>query len=659
MASTGISTGYQFEGDERFVGFSSRINPDVLPAGALAYAENTRLDRTTAMVRDGTLRVSDAALDNWITWGSCAFTDPTGVQKLVFTTTNLAGNASAFFIYTPAQFGQVSITQGPFNWPAGRIASAPVEMVQAGGKVFAMRGKQSTTQTAISSASAVGSNCTLVTTTAHGYSSGDEVVVSGVAVAAYNGYFVVNVVNQFTFTYSAFSSPGSSGSGGFTASGKALIVWDGLQYSTAGVSAAYSQSKFPSITDQGNANPPPADFGIYHQGRLILDFQKDKVAISDYYDPLTYDLTLNQLRINTGQNDEIVSFLPWIEDSFLVLQQRSVYLAYVDNSDSTTGTAPGVKSAIRLLSDQVGCIARKTAVTAGQRVFFLSQRGVQILTPQLNLTLTGETLPLSDPIDDIIQTINYDAVQYACAAYFNNRYWLAIPTGANARNDTLLVFNILNNAWESVDQFPPGFYVDRIEITTYSTGSANSKYVRPDGSSFYLRPGPNAGSTYLRSTNNGNSPRQRLHIITKEGGVFVCEENQNGDQIYSSVALPVLPFDLPAPLVPADLSDVPVVAAIETRSYGFKTLESKRYTKLQVATYGAGTLGITANVRDPDSSDEIGTIPITQGDGIRRLRLSGKGKDINVNLTITGSGSEVRQIFVSALPNSFQTVSAN
>lgn len=617
-----LSTPYQGDSDVSFVGFSSRINPLSLKPGFLQYAQNLRMFATTARCRLGAKRITDTLLNSRITWGAGEFIDANGVERVVLVAT-LNQTQTSFYVYTPSPTGGTGTTQGPFDWPQSsgqnRVANEPVTLVQAGGEMFVFRGRDTDTAFAIQTATHSNplNRITCVCYDPHGLVTGDEVTIYGASGSNYNGNFKVTVSSPDTFYYTPVALPSpSSQSDILGIKSKPPIKWDGVTYSSAGVSAV------PQTTISGaSANPPPGDFGIYHQGRLLIDYRKDRIALSDIYDTTTFDLTLNNFRVNTGANDEIISFLPWINDGFLVLQKRSIYLGYMDNSVLTPGSAPGVNSYVRLLSDQIGCLAKDSAVLAGQQVFFLSQRGVHVMTPQLDLTLVGNTLPMSEPIADIIETINWNYAEKAVAAFHDNRYWLAVPTGVNTRNDTLLIYNILNEAWESVDKFPPGLFVDHLLVVPYAN-------------------------------------QRRLVFMTKEGGMYVHEEQTTGDEIYSSNPLPQLPATLPWNLVPAGLTATAVTGIVRTRAYSLNSMEAKRFSKVSIKTGGSGTMTVTANTQDPDVSEVLGSFTLSNDTDTNRLRVASKGQSIDFSINLTGGEPEIRAVAVAGLPNSFQTKSS-
>ena len=129
--------------------------------------------------------------------------------------------------------------------------------------------------------------------------------------------------------------------------------------------------------------------------------------------------------------------------------------------------------------------------------------------------------------------------------------------------------------------------------------------------------------------------------------------------MYSNLAAPVLPFTLPAALVPAGITTQAVAGEITTRSYFFNSLEAKRYSKVNINTNGSGNMTVQANMEDPDSTSIVGSLSLVAGDSVKRLRVASKSRAIDFTLTLTGGSPEVRSIAVVGVANSFQTVSTD
>jgi hypothetical protein len=57
---------------------------------------------------------------------------------------------------------------------------------------------------------------------------------------------------------------------------------------------------------------------------------------------------------------------------------------------------------------------------------------------------------ISYPIQDVIDEINWAAVENATSVFWNNRYLLSVPTGASTVNDTTIVYNTNTQSWMGV-----------------------------------------------------------------------------------------------------------------------------------------------------------------------------------------------------------------
>ena len=124
---------------------------------------------------------------------------------------------------------------------------------------------------------------------------------------------------------------------------------------------------------------------------------------------------------------------------------------------------------------------------SGPQIYFLSDDGVftlqQGLDPAKNLgvaisKVSGEAIPLTRPVQDQFKDVNFAHAEKACGIVFDNKYFLAVPTGscsissnntkaqcelaggtwtASTDNNKVFVYDILNTAWTSIDSFPSGF----------------------------------------------------------------------------------------------------------------------------------------------------------------------------------------------------------
>jgi hypothetical protein len=176
--------------------------------------------------------------------------------------------------------------------------------------------------------------------------------------------------------------------------------------------------------------------------------------------------------------------------------------------------------------------------------------------------LRGIDIPLSANIQPLIDRISRDLAGGAVGAYFNNRYWLAVPLDTLPRqgdargNNAILVFNLLNRAWESVDTFgDPEFF-----ITDLLIGSAGA--------------------------------RNDLYAVTRAGGVHILDNIDRAfDQIASNPTVGRQNFEIDS--------------AMTSRGFMGGTMSRKRFAEMGVQMR-SGTdfsdIGITFTSDNPDST---------------------------------------------------------
>ncbi len=281
---------------------------------------------------------------------------------------------------------------------------------------------------------------------------------------------------------------------------------------------------------------------------------RDELIAGDILDPDTFDPITNQFRITGGTADRIVALHPFFDDTLLILNRNSIH--------AISGTVGSLLDAsVRELTREIGCLARKSVVSQGNSVFFLSDNGVYGLAFADQYNLRGVERPLSENIQPCIDRISQEFAAGAVGIYHNNRYWLAVPLDSSPRegdavgNNAVLVYNLLNREWESVDMFgDPNFYV-----TEFLIGSAES--------------------------------RNDLYAVSSTGGIHVFDKlDEDHDRIATNASF--------------GTTEYPISAQLRTRAMLGSTLERKRFTSLGVQMR-SGTaqsdIGVSFSTEDPDS----------------------------------------------------------
>lgn len=632
---------YQTEGDLGFVGISSRENPVNVQPGFVQYAQNMRMDRGEAKVRAGCLDLTTPELvsggKKFLT--SCLYTNATGEQFIVLV------SETGLYTYntTTKVFSSVrnypSQVIGGTTYVRSISESDPVDAFQAENKVYILRGysrNEVKTNTGTAVVSRSGTTVTLTFSAAHGYSIGDELIVYVPLHPDLSGsYFVETLPSSTTLTYSTTASGSKNHTTFQCIKAKTPLVFDGVSTVTAVPQAVDNATdaadQYPYLSNETDTCMPPADFGMYFQGRIVLCVSRDEIAASNYYEPNVFDVSLDQFKINLGDNDYIVGFVPFQEDKFLIFKRNSIYYAYIPPPAITNTTIErGIdnSSFVQTLTNQFGCIARRSITFAGQQVFFLSDRGVYLLNNTLDLKLVGDQKPLSDLISDIIEDINTQYAQNACGLFFNNRYYLSIPlvdsVVAPTTNNATLVYSLLNQAWESVDKYPQdinvGSYAPRVLLQAVYNNKNQMFAVS-------LRKLHLSEQGDIDILNNGSG--------TPVLGVMVFSGTTNADNVFTEGSI-----------------QSPIPAILTSRRYSFKTFDQKRFSGLQTDMLldDNTNIDISAIAINPDTAISlINFTSTTVADKNVRAKVSRRAYALDIKFTINSGRPTIRGLTIDAV----------
>jgi len=212
----------------------------------------------------------------------------------------------------------------------------------------------------------------------------------------------------------------------------------------------------PTVTIIGNgsgatatatASPPPQGLQtIINAGNRLFGVgsgaNRNTLYASDILDPSVWDLT-NSVVVNGDDGDEITAIVPYFENRIIVFKRRRIFQITVppDMTSAADWT-------ISIISNNIGCVAGASAIQVNSDIFFLSDDGIRSLIRSASDDFTSVGLPISEVVKDVIQEINTAQIGISTAAYYDNRYLLAVPTGSNNFNDTILVYNTILGAFE-------------------------------------------------------------------------------------------------------------------------------------------------------------------------------------------------------------------
>jgi hypothetical protein len=514
----------------------------------------------------------------------------------------LAGTTQAY-LWRSTSSGPTVITK---SYPISPIAesiqnSDAVSVVQAFDQVFIFRWRNEATKT-ISTLTQSSGTATATTAAAHGYATGEVVRISGSDQAGFNLDAVITVTGTTTFTFAVPSATAANGSSGVTTYLLAQrvccpLVWDG-QTSTNFVRVPTGTS--PLGATYSYLISPYGAIATFYNNQLVIANARDALIVSDVLDPTNFDPLLKSFRTNVGSNDYITAIHPYANGQVIVFLRKSIYLGKIVLKSDGVSIDPAA-SFLQILTNEIGCNARNTVTTAGNYIYFLSDNGVYRLdNTQLDLALRGNTLPLSEPIADILSTINPAAVSNACGLYFNNRYYLAIPTGSSTSNNTLLIYNQLNEAWESVDTYP--FSLDRLVVSDYVTTTATQR---------------------------------RLYAASTTGLLYLLEQ-------YNSAADDATSGD----------ASVGVVGSLTTRRYFYGQLNHKRLNSVTVSSYlpAGSTVNVTAIATDRDSTTQVASVTNSEADNDYTIKapIRRTAEYLDIQVSTSGGRPTIRAISADA-----------
>ena len=474
-----------------------------------------------------------------------------------------------------------------------------VNTLQAFDRLYLFRWRPSDLQQKVSSITQSSGTATITLPSAHGYAVGEVVRLSGSDQSGFNLDAVIASVpstpaiggQPTTFTVAVpIETAANTSTSLFAQRVLCPLVWDGI---TAGFVRVPTGTS-PLGPTFSRMVSPTNGICAYYNNQVVICNSRDTLLISDVLDPDTYDPMLKGFRTNTGSNDYLVAIHPYADGQVIAFLRKSIYLGtLVLASDGTSVDVN--QSKLQLLTTEVGCAARMTVATAGNFVYFLADQGVYRLdNSNLDLALRGNTLPLSEPIADIFSTINQAAVGTSNAVYFGNRYYLAVPTGNATSPNTLLIYNQLNESWESVDTNLPA--LDRLVVSDYGT-------------------------------------TRRLFAASNSGSVFLLEENESSND------------DTGTGTAQASVNGV-----ITTRRYFYGQLARKRLGNVAVSAMlpSGSSVNVAAVTTDPDNTTTIATVTNSGADNDYTIRTPIRRPGTYLDLTVTTSGGRPTIRAVSA-----------
>jgi hypothetical protein len=335
------------------------------------------------------------------------------------------------------------------------------------------------------------------TKTAHGFANGQTVTIAGATQTEYNGTFVISNVAADTFDYPVTGAPATPATGTITVRNSLTIAGQSPD------SAATSWQRIYDIL-------PNADTALYTNNRLLVPTaytpsstgynssavtytKVDFLVATDIQDEIHFDFS-DEFRINAGSSDEIVDLAKWSEDTVIIWKGKSWGVI--------TGVALDLTDVrLDMRSKSYGLSARGAWAEAGENIVFVAEkRGFVSIALTQSGKLSGVDLPLSAPIQKLIDKIDWTQASTIKLANWNSHLYANVPI-ASENNYCILVFSFVS---ADVLQNP------RQGWMPLDTGSALDVL------------------EWFKLPLDGE---ERLFFLSTAGWVNLMEESEHGDQI--------------------------------------------------------------------------------------------------------------------------------
>ena len=456
--------------------------------------------------------------------------------------------------------------------------------------------------------------CTL---NGHGYNVGDPITIAGFSpsnnVANGKKFVAEKTLNEFIFYVDGNPSLSSATTGTVALANGFEFYLDSTK-TDSHVTDGDSLTATPVFTRRvsiglGFSHMPAPEYGVYHQRRLAVPYRYsvsdaedtyvdrkifDEILLSDILDTDTYDQVYGQFRFNAGKSDFNVGMHSFSDDKLIVFNRNSIHIV--------VGSGSIANAAVQLLTDEVGLLARKSVVQVGNQVLFLSDNGIYGMNFIDLYNLRGNDVPLSESINKTISDIDKDNAVNSVAVYFDNKYYIALPTKTFADgspnvqgiNNVLLIYNFLNKSWESIDSVS----------NTDTSGNTIPRF------------------SFNNLLVSGKGSKRGVYVTNKDGGVHKLEEFDDGiDRVITEIG--------------TDLKSVTVDGSATTRMFTLGSIDRKKFNNfemhLQSGVDRASDATISATTENLDSEPALdltpsGSVGLTYGpfknqDGVEQSNI--------------------------------------
>lgn len=327
------------------------------------------------------------------------------------------------------------------------------------------------------------------------------------------------------------------------------------------------------------------------------DTLRDYVWFSNSIDPTTWNQSTNVFKVRSGNGGKVTWLKMFKEFELIIYKNDSIFVLNMD------GTTPLTDWTVKPLSTVIGCPAGRTVCDIGNDHIFLANDGVRLLSRTTFDKLRVGVI--SDPIRDIIESINQDAIHTANAWFENGIYILNVPTGTSAVPDRTLI-------WDSIAanrNGDPGTGWTTVPKATWNF-SCMTSFGFSDNE-----------KTFVSGSSLGTSLSYKVLNGTTDDGTAIVQRIQTRQQDFDEPFLNKI-FD-PSQFIADGGSDALYLIEMQVDDGGWLTV---------------GTIDLTGGLQTPFSTPATTSVALNAIESLR-TKFAGKGKYVEFRITNSESGT--------------------
>jgi len=367
---------------------------------------------------------------------------------------------------------------------------------------------------------------------------------------------------------------------------------------------------------------PCAEFATFTGNRLIVPTGQDELRISSPLSTTTFPI-YNRVIISSSETGNIQALEPMADDSMIIFKNHSIYL--MTGLYDMKSTAEGGRLGLSRITNQLGCLSKKSIQVVGDEIIFHSPQGIYALTLNAQgaggIGLSPQAIriadqPLSTGIDNLVQ--NDSANTDTFSSFYLGRYYYG-------NGLELYLYNTKLKAWESVDNIKYPLELNNKTVNTF----LNDQF---------------------KSITINSADGLKLLIMSKSAGLLQYgSDNDIDDDIYHE-------------------TNYGIDCQIETREYKHNTIENKHYRRSLISWETDGSkINAQAFTFVPELITDLIKFTDSSGEDVEqngrhqtRSQLRARGESMYIKISnLTDKKIKIKTIAIEASTGSRTTVDRN